>query len=577
MKTKQWLFYYLLFLAMVIFAVSGCESDDDDTVVSTTNPEVISTFTETNSTVLAESIIDLPDSLIISSSSSSNIHEPLYAQSGSSDSGLIGIYSGIRQYVGLAEMMKNQVKTFMQEIVKSSILQTAALDTEYTIPDDPSEPNAPKKFMVQKPTDEDYEWKLSLYFSASATDPEMIIRFTISDGSAEGRMKWKIVEEAEELTAANIIGVEVTRYLDVTFDGTANPKTLDVKVIQDSSEYRTYATDNWSDLTETQKTALDLGQPEKVFLTASYNSTTELFTIYGTSYHPGWETEATLNGENMTWGDDRSMYMFKAIADVVNEGAKLYLSIPLETRNDASDDVWTDDSISTVFGQMMLDDMNATLETLADATDDVDTDGDSGANLTLSEEQERADFLRGYLLYEPITPPHEYSIDEYNLAKTYFSGGHAFETIFTLYSSASTFSAFVATLPLASADETDQSNVYYWMMAAQADNTATNSGSHEITLAQLETFVSWESDANTQSLKDAYKSISYLINPAFYSDTEGFIGTYDSETETFYEYTGTAMTEASDTDAIVGLVDLDLSNITSHIPAEVKAATITID
>lgn len=585
MKSKTWFSYFVLPLLILLLVLGGCQSEEDEAVVITqiVDADIQSVFTPTSSTAISNSIISLPASLK-GSSGSSNIVRPLYAADGTSDSGLVGIYSGIQNYVSFAEMFKDLLKSLMTEIVASNLMQLAALNTPVIIPEDASDPDAPRKFKIEKLIGETYAWKLSLYFDVDAVDPAMVLRFNISGGAAQGQMLWKMTETDSELTNAGITGVEVIRYVDVTFNGMSNPKTLDVKLIQDLSQHRTYADANWSTLSDLEKAALDLGQPEKVFVTAEYNTTDQVFTIYGTSYHPGWETESTLNGEEMTWGPERSMYMFKAKADESADGAKLFLAIPLETRTDASADLWETDSISNVFTDMMLENINGFLAGLADATDDLDTDGDAGADLSVSEEQERADFMLSYILYPAITELHTYTQEEYDAAAAYWATHPDLGSWFTnpCCNTLANFNAWNAARSLSTKsdigdDWASQIEIYAWVMVAKADARAATNGSHDVTKAEMHDFVTGDVLSDGQSFKDQYQSISYLINPAFYSDTSGFLGTYDTSSDVFYKYANSSLDATTDQSPIAALKNLDLSNITSHIPATVKAATITIE
>ena len=369
-------FSSVLVILAAVFIV-GCFNDDDgdDPIFI---PPGNAVFNSDTSTRIDNSIITLPESL----SSQPGSKDVRMTRSGGE---MTGIFEGIRQYVGMAEMLKNFLKEVMTNILSSPALKYAPMNEVITIPSDATDTNGPKKIKIERPQGESYAWKISLYFSENSTAPEMIVRFTIEGEGAKGRMLFNITEEDETISAAGISGIDLGRYLDITFDGTTATKTMEIKFIQDLSEITAYAAANWGTLTTAQKSALDLGQPSKVFLNAGYDGTE--YTIYGTSYHPGWSTQASLTGDgDGMWGDNgRSMYMFKAKAiEGSVDGAKLYLELSLETDSDASN-VWTDDSVGNVFTAMMLASLNAYIAMAHDGNDDPDIDGDVTAEKALAD------------------------------------------------------------------------------------------------------------------------------------------------------------------------------------------------
>ena len=101
-----------------------------------------------------------------------------------------------------------------------------------------------------------------------------------------------------------------------------------------------------------------------------------------------------------------------------------------------------------------------------------------------------------------------------------------------------------------------------------------------ITQSDLETFLAQDDlDDNAIQYREMYKAVRFMINPAFYDSTAGFLGTYDGTT--FYKYTQTGVVESSDPDTDVTnftiLNALDLSGISGYVPADVVSATITVE
>ncbi|MCP4750213.1 MAG: hypothetical protein GY866_04935 [Proteobacteria bacterium] len=484
----------------------ACKKDEDDSTVATSST-VSNTFTESTSATLSGAILDLPDSIKGSPPPEGKMRTVSRRRTASGGGGgMAGIYSGITNYVSMADMMKMFVEEFMVGMVQSSLLQTATEGEAIEIPEDPMDPGGPRRALVERPADGSYEWKVSLYFTESGETPEFVIYFTLAGAGAKGRLIFAMTEADEDLAAVGI-DLDITRAVDLTFDGTSSTKTLEVKYIGDLSNMTAYADANWSGMTTEQKDAMDLGQPEKVFLTASYDGAE--YTIYATSYHSGWAKEAELSGEESFWGDTlRSMYMFKAkcVEGGVN-GCKLYLALPRETTTDASN-VWTDDSVGEIFTNAMLNQLNDMIAVLHDGINDPDDYCTGSSDCSTTDEQNMADGIVEWLT------------------------------------------------GLAPAGE----------------------GDYVITKTELEDFVNSTPEAGQEeSFHDMYKSISYMINPAFYQEGAGFLGTYDETNLQFYEYSLGSLAESADTSSIDDLMGLDLSAIVSYVPSEVKAAEITVE
>jgi hypothetical protein len=330
-------------------------------------------------------------------------------------------------------------------------------------------------------------------------------------------------DDAEVFAAAAITGINVARTVSLVFDGTTETKTLEVKLVQDLTSIFTYAEAHWTALSETVKSALDLGQPGKVFVNASYSGS--VYTIYGTSYHPGWAKESALKGESSMWGsNDRNMYMFKVKASGGTDGgAKMAIALPLATESDVSN-VWTKDSLATIFSGMMLNNLNTMLAKRADDVDDADTDGSNGSNQSLEQEKMGGAYMMRWFLNN----------SELNTKFTYDA-------------------------------------INSWLV------THRGADAYVLSAAELKNFIDSDStDANAVQVKNAYSSIKYMINPAFYDEEDGFIGTYDEVSDVFYNYTNGTMTEGAKPASFSTLNAFDLSTITPYVPADVVAATLTV-
>lgn len=515
---------YLLkvFLVLSIFAfTNSCGDDGDDDEKNTTSTDTSTVFNSSTNLALSNSVMTLPGSLVVSTGSSLKLAED-------SSSGTAGIYSGMRNYIGMCDMFGKFVKEIMTNIVSDS-LKNVPLNTEFTIPDRSGDDD-PYRIKVEKPENATYEWKISIFFTESGTSPEMIVRFTLVNDKAKGRLLWAMTEDITEdedngevLKSANVTGVTITRKIDLTFDNTTSAQTLEVKLIQDLDSIATYARQNWSSLSSSVKDALDLGQPGKVFVYATYEN--NLFTIKGTSYHPHWSTQAELDGGSTMWGDnDRSMYMFKAKStEDSGAGAKMYLALPKQTTSDVTN-VWTTDSLANIHSAKMLAQVNAMLERYSNSTDEADTDGTNSANLSVTEEQARAASIMRLLLNN--------------------------STLNT---------------------KTSTSDIQTWLTTNRGSNA------YILTQAELENFVDTSTDSNAANLKSTYSSIKYMINPAFFNKDNGFLGTHDESSDIFYAYTNNALAAGSKPTNFTDLSALDLSSINPYVPTEVVSASISVE
>ncbi len=576
LKSKMFIFSISLVL---ISGLASCSEED-----LKVTPEGNEDLNSESSEKVSNSIITLPAS-ISQQQGGSKLSKATRSGGGGGDD-MLGIFSGIRHYVGMAEDMKDMVKEFMGHMIGSNLLKFAPIGEEIDIPEDETDPEAPRKVRIDKPNaeeaGEEYVWKISLYFEEDATTPEMIIRFTLTETGAKGRILWEMTREHESVSSLNI-----TSSVDVTFDGTDTIKTLETKLTQDLSELVSYA--YTEGLTETEIKALDLGQPSKVFVMAQYDGTE--FTIYGTSYHPTWIDESILKGEDMPWNDsNRTMYMFKAKAiEGDNEGAKVYLSIPENDLTDIST-VWTNHSIGVLFTDMMVGQVNDMLVKLADGTDDIEEEGPAK---TIPEEQQEAVNIMAFVLgVEPSLPTlaehvggESFSSDEYDAAAAYYAGTIVDTMLFQNVSldTVEEFNAWFATLPATTENEDDPSkeSMYNLMMAPEAAASIAaqvETRGYSLTKAEIEAFIYDESvSSGAEEFKAGYDSIKYIINPAFFDETSGFLGTYDEANDEFYNYSNTGMTAGAKPAKFDALDALDLDSIDPYVPSEVVSATITVE
>lgn len=542
-------------LIAILIVFLGCNKDKNDDQPS---------GTLSDSTVLASSVIDLPTSLksaqsIQTGTVNGSIKAALTRSSDSGDEGsIIGIYEGIPMYVTMASMLKDIVKGIMVDLVKDPSWRLIPLDTKIDII--PEDPNGPTQIMIEKPAGEAYEWKISAWNSSDPDNPIMIIRFTITNTGAKGQMLWNISEEDEDIAAAGIPDIIINRKVDVTFDGTSSIKTLEIKLVQDLTNVINYYTDNYSTLTLGEIAALDVGQPSKVFVNASLDDATKEYTIYGTSYHPGWAAEKVKTGDGGLFGDNRDIYMFKAKAietDTV-KGSKVYLSFPLNTTSDITN-VWTDDSISGLFKTKIVDDINSEF---------------------LKQSDEASQLAMAAMIVKPTLATHgnTFTDAEYNAAKTYYNGHLTLDDIFyAQYTTTSAFNGWFATLT----NNTSLTDywMYYLMMAPEikAEIDAGTRSGIVVTSAELESFMNRTgTPPDADQFKSMYQQVTKIVNPAFFGEGGVFLGTYNETESVFYQNANNTLTASTDESSISELKALDLSTINPYVPSDVVSLDIVI-
>lgn len=546
-------------LIAILIVFLGCNKDKNDDQPS---------GTLSDSTVLASSVIDLPTSLksaqsIQTGTVNGSIKAALTRSSDSGDEGsIIGIYEGIPMYVTMASMLKDIVKGIMVDLVKDPSWRLIPLDTKIDII--PEDPNGPTQIMIEKPAGEAYEWKISAWNSSDPDNPIMIIRFTITNTGAKGQMLWNISEEDEDIAAAGIPDIIITRKVDVTFDGTSSIKTLEIKLVQDLTNVINYYTDNYSTLTLGEIAALDVGQPSKVFVNASLDDATKEYTIYGTSYHPGWAAEKVKTGDGGLFGDNRDIYMFKAKAietDTV-KGSKVYLSFPLNTTSDITN-VWTDDSISGLFKVKIVDDINTMI---------AGQSPESGRLFTIV-----------YIAEPSYTEKASFTQSEYDNAATYWqiADPTGIYNIFLTYTTLAAYNGYYASLPATSIDPNvlTKPGLYAITMVAKvkADITSGSRNGYTVTSAELDAFVNRnDTDPNADQFKSMYQQVTKIVNPAFFGEGGVFLGTYNETESVFYQNANNTLTASTDESSISELKALDLSTINPYVPSDVVSLDIVI-
>ena len=119
----------------------------------------------------------------------------------------------------------------------------------------------------------------------------------------------------------------------------------------------------------------------------------------------------------------------------------------------------------------------------------------------------------------------------------------------------------------------DQSSIHNWLVTDRGEADA-----YKLTKAELESFInSSPADSDAQDFQGQYNTIKYMINPAYYNEESGFLGTYDETNDIFYSYSNYSMAVGSKPAAFTTIHAFDLSEINPYVPADVVSATVTVE
>jgi len=539
---------FFLICLISLLLITGCGGSSDNGFV---NDE----FSDSTAEKVDSSIITLPRSISgAPAESSRSLSRSLTRDSGAD--GLLEIYSGIREYIGMAEMIKDFAKGIIKEIIPA--LRHIPVGEEITIPADPNDPGAPKRVLVEKTDGETYEWKISCFFTEDATAAELIVRMTVEEAGVKGRILMTRTEDDDDSDDLGL-DVETSFSVDVTFDGTAGDKTLEVKFVQEN--FDRFIADASAAIAASsivdKSGAIErlIGRPAKVFLNAVYDASDAEYTVYGTSYHPGWDD---IPDRGLDLGDGRSMYMFKAKAkEGETNGAKLYLAIPLETR-DTITDVWEDDSIGAVVPDVLLDMING----------------------MIAESDHRDHVMMMLLGLTPSLDDYESGVSQEDFdAFVEWAADSTDANIQTIATwPLNTFNKWYTDLP-----DATQAQVLYTLLYEPTILPAIIEHGYTMDATDMDAFMELEDiPSGAEEFNTLYSSISYLVNPAFYTDEAGFLGTCSCSDDAtpvcqFYQYGSGVMSPADPPGVFDVLNALDLSAIDPYVPSVVKDAVIQVE
>ncbi len=303
-----------IFLIFSITALIGCQSSEDDSNVST--------GTDSRTTVVSNSLIDIPSSMSSGSSTSATTNlfttsqKALSSADSTDDAPVWAVYEGIRQNIGAMEQWTSLIRTFTA-VIYSVIKTDKSGDWTNGSPSD----SDPSRIVWGPDTVNGYDSKMELYFDGEKGF-EAYLTVNETEETAKGAYTWNFN------IAPNDDDPSSDAKIQVLFDSTATDgtKVMQIKV---------------QSMNGTSTTG-----PENAWLKVTQNAD-NVITLWGNYYFP-----------NLAWFDDTSAdarsYVFAATgydetgqSETLKNMAVMQLALP--ESDTTGDDFWTSASVSAVF------------------------------------------------------------------------------------------------------------------------------------------------------------------------------------------------------------------------------------
>ncbi|PCJ63236.1 MAG: hypothetical protein COA79_00075 [Planctomycetota bacterium] len=513
------------------------------------------------------SVVQLPDNLLLSSISSSGKKSSKKSKSDGEESIAVSVYSTIFSYLRFSENIKESVvKTFI-EIYDSGILRNLEVDVIYPTDGD----DGFTGFKLEK-TLPGFDWKVSLY-NGNDSSPVTTFLFSRSENYLKGKILLGSVESKTYIVDDVSTTISENSTLEVSFEGSATKKSMSLKFVSDFDTLITFAKENWDKLSAAQKETLDLGKPKNLMLNVTFEN--DEYAISGTSYHPGWKTISELDNEDNIFGDNNQTYMFKAKSIVGDEkGVKMAVALPDNSLNDITT-VYVDDSISNRFKSNFIDTVNKNLLRSFDEIDDTSTDDTNFDGDAAAEKIEGFNTIR-WLMGDSRLPiqsllSHGSIITqaEMDLATNFWQDGSL--TTWNLETLAKVNTALG---DIARSDESKL--IIYNIIMAPTIISNFISQNIKVTYDDLEVLFAVESE-DASAFKIAFDTFTRIVNPAFFTKEKGLLGTYDGTL--FYEYNKSdqTLTEGDKPTHFDSMNAMDLESMESYTPVDVMELEIFIE
>jgi hypothetical protein len=556
-----------------IFLLVGCGGGGAGTGTTDTKADAAKDFSSTNAVpALNNSVVSIPANLKVTNISASGKNQKASKDNGTDDSIGVNFYGIIQNVLSFSGDTAEGIEKILSDILESQVLVTS--ETGKIIPvTDGGKVTAYMLEDTSSTSGEDYKWKLSLYFDS--TIPDMIFRFTFKDEKMKGLLLANIKESKSFIVNGLSTTLVTTYVVKVHFDGIESTKKLDIDYVADLATRLAFAEANWKFLTEDQKDSLDIGQAGKASFRVQFDG--KEYGLSGSGYSPGSNLKSSLNGDDNTFGEDRSTFTFRAKS--INgevDGAKMDVAVPLNTLANVST-IWETDSISTVFQERLLGFMNNHLNKMIDATNDtVEEDNNDFAGTTL--EEQRLGFYTLYWFFGDELAIPTFAKHGSVMTETEFNNALNFWGIDSFstngISKLDDLNAILASNDV-SITEAAKVGLYYNVMAP-AVIAYYQANPVVLTIPEVDSILNKTSDSESKAFSAFIQTIKHLVNPAFFEKEKGFLGTFDGTN--FYTYTEktNSLTLGSKPANFTVLNALDLTNLEAIIPNDVYTRVIEV-
>ncbi|MDA3851917.1 MAG: hypothetical protein PF447_11690 [Spirochaetaceae bacterium] len=315
---------------------------------------------------LEDNILDIPQSLLpgsslVTSYSRAAIQEDHYA----------GLYNLIPEYIGSAENIRSMVEDIVTSLIENKEW-IDVVDKDTRLDADGGSDFA--QYSVEElDAGGDYDVRINLFESAEDSSPSFVIDYYMDPVSLDTRGRIVLTEDGFFEGTSTVDSLAKRLTAEILFDGISDTKSLEVNYFEslgavdtdDNTTLIGYARGLDSSANETELLNLDLGQPERMSISVTFDGS--YYRVSGYSYHPGIEVmqEKGMDSfyEMFNPGDEgtRHSYLFKAMVSVDNsgeeQGAKLYLSFPEDIESDVTR-VWTEDALGGFYTDFLTQRVN---------------------------------------------------------------------------------------------------------------------------------------------------------------------------------------------------------------------------
>lgn len=554
-----------------LLMVVGCGGDSDSNSGSSSSN--LSTIDDSTQAVFGQSelsedfrksVIQLPDSFTATSATISQKSQK--KSKDGSDHIALDVYGGIFDYVKISNQIKESLVESFLDIYKDDFLATVELDVKHTF----DENGEFFSFKLEHP-EGDYNWKLSLYNSVDV-EPVAVSYFSKIEDNFKGKISLKYVDEIVMVVGEETTTLKKSGVINVVYDSNNDKKSLTIKAVADLSELVTFAQANWDSLSDNQKEELDLSSPEKLVVNITFENNE--YSVGGTSYHGAGRTKTILDGEEFIFGDNNETYMFKA-KSLANsdDGVKLAVALPDNQRSDVTN-IFEDASISKVFQKGFINIINENVNRLLDDVDDNESEEEFVGNVD-------TELILGFkTLYwilgtnVPINTLEEnggvITQEDLDAAKLFWTNEPLEDIDLENLEGLNSF--------LTSTDEEItqeiKETIYYYILAPKVieEYLAQNLS---ITIEDIQDMIARGSEEEV-SFGDIFNTLLHIVNPAFFNEDNGFLGTYNGDKFFEFDSTGNKLTEGDKPAGFSALNVLDLDTIEDVSPKTVFDLVLTV-